>query len=166
MCYFWVKYSAMELNNIDGTLLIKAYNTTLYKGMKLEDLKETIFYKEKYVSFRDVETGYFWYYFDSLDFNKYKIVISICVFGDSLEQIYLNTWSDNDAKTWDDWTEKKEMEVFDRNNSFMRELSGEKGKKKNTLYPQWSVSYDWGTLWSVYDPRSASSFAGLSYRKD
>ena len=30
----------------------------------------------------------------------------------------MNTHEKSDAKTWDDWSEAKEMKVFERNNQF------------------------------------------------
>lgn len=152
------------LDITNGNLVIEEFNSKLYKGMQLEELKNTDYYKAKFNSFRDVQTGYFWYSFDTFSWEGYQIHISICFYGDKLEHFHINTWEDTDAKTWDDWTEKKEMAVFERNNSFMRKLSGEKGNKKKDPYPQWNAVFDWGTLWSVYDPRSASSIAGLSYK--
>ncbi|MDR0229615.1 MAG: hypothetical protein LBI72_11240 [Flavobacteriaceae bacterium] len=156
----------MGLNKDDGSIHIENFDTVLYRGMKLEELKQTEFYKSKFHNLRDVTTGYFWYNFDFFLWEGYNVYISICFYGDILEYIHINTWEEGDAKTWDDWTEKKEMEVFERNNSFMRKISGEKGTKKKSPYPQWNVTFKWGTLWSVYDPRSASSIAGLSYKKD
>ncbi|MDM1508968.1 hypothetical protein HX082_06105 [Myroides odoratimimus] len=153
------------LDKTNGSIFLEEFNCRLYKGMQLEELKQTDYYKAKYDSFRDVNTGYFWYGFNHFDWEGYQVRISICFFGDRLESMYIYTSDDRDAKTWDDWSEKKEMEVFERNNSFMRKLSEEKGKKKNSPYPQWSIAFEWGTLWSVYDPRSASSISGLSYKK-
>ncbi|MCC9044541.1 hypothetical protein LNQ81_17875 [Myroides sp. M-43] len=155
----------MKLDQTTGSVFLDELNCTIHKGMKLDELKETAFYKANFSSFRDVKTGYFWYGFNHFVWEGYHVYFNLCFFGDSLESMYLGTWEPTDTTSWDDWTEKSEMKVFERNNAFMRKLSGEKGNKSKDPYPRWNDIYEWGTLWSVYDPRSASSISGLSYNK-
>jgi hypothetical protein len=53
------------LDITNGNLVIEEFNSKLYKGMQLEELKNTDYYKARFNSFRDVQTGYLWYSFDT-----------------------------------------------------------------------------------------------------
>lgn len=88
--------------------------------MLLSDLQQTEFYKNYNNGMRDVKTGYFWYYFDAVDVKGYQLSFDLCFLGDKLDRIFMNTHKESDAKTWDDWSEEKEMKVFERNNQFYR----------------------------------------------
>lgn len=156
----------MLVNNENGTLELKEFNTQLYKGISLDQLKQTDFYKEKYQNMWDVKTGYFWYYFKAIDIEGYQLSLSLCFLGDQLHSLHMNTWESTDAKDWNEWTEEKEMQVFYRNNKFLALILGIlPTRKKKTPYPSCTFNFPWGNVWSVYDPRSASSFMGISYEE-
>ncbi|MGU3373837.1 hypothetical protein [Chryseobacterium sp. M5A1_1a] len=79
----------------------------------------------------------------------------------------MNTQESTDAKDWNDWTEEKEMQIFRRNNKFLEMiLEVLPTEKKKTPYPSCSFNFPWGNIWSVYDPRSASSLMGISYHEE
>ena len=98
--------------------------------MLLKDLQQTEFYKNYNNGMRDVKTGYFWYYFDAVDVKGYKLSFDLCFLGDTLDKIFMNTYEESDAKTWDDWSEAKEMKVFERNNQFLSMILGVQPTKK------------------------------------
>lgn len=154
----------MLINSEDGTIELKAFNTRLYKGMLLEQLQQTGLYKEKYHTMWDVKTGYFWYYFNTIETLGYQVYLHLCFWGEQLHSLHMNTWEKEDAKDWNEWTEKKEMQVFGRNNTFLTLLLGmPPTRKKKTPYPSYSFVFPWGNIWSVYDPRSASSLMGINF---
>ncbi|AZA93113.1 Uncharacterised protein [Chryseobacterium nakagawai] len=156
----------MLVNNENGSLKLIEFNTQLYKGMLLEQLKQTDFYKEKYQNRWDVKTGYFWYYFKTIEVESHQLSFSLCFLGDQLHSIHMHTWEKTDAKDWNEWTEEKEMQVFHRNNKFLSLILGvPPTQKKKTPYPSCTFIFPWGSVWSVYDPRSASSFMGISYEE-
>lgn len=157
----------MLVNNENGTVELDEFDTQLYKGLLLDQLKQTDFYKEKYQSMWDVKTGYFWYYFKSIDVESFQLSFSLCFLGDHLHSIHMNTSESTDAKDWNEWTEEKEMQVFYRNNKFLTSILGMlPTRKKKTPYPTCTFIFPWGSIWSVYDPRSASSFMGISYEEN
>ncbi|WP_312553326.1 hypothetical protein [Empedobacter brevis] len=154
----------MEINTDNGIVTLKKYNLQLRKGMLLEDLQQTEFYKKYTNGMRDVKTGYFWYYFKAINVDGYQLTLNLCFLGNQLDRIFMNTHEESDAKTWDDWTEQKEMNVFHRNTTFLSHILGiPPTRKKKTPYPSCSFRFSWGSVWSVYDPRSASSFMGINY---
>ncbi len=61
----------MEINADNGIVTLKKYNLQLRKGMLLEDLQQTEFYKKYTNGMRDVKTGYFWYYFKAINVDGY-----------------------------------------------------------------------------------------------
>lgn len=63
----------MLVNNENGTLKLIGFDTQLYKGLLLDQLKETDFYKEKYQNRWDVKTGYFWYYFKAIEVEGHQL---------------------------------------------------------------------------------------------
>lgn len=157
----------MLINSENGVIDLETFTTRLYKGMKFDQLKQTDFYKEKYHSMRDVKTGYFWYYFKNIEITGYQLSFSLCFFGDQLDIIHMSTWEKTDAKDWNDWTEEKEMRVFHRNNTFLtRILEMLPTQKKKTPYPSCTFNFPWGNVWSVYDPRSASSLMGINFNEE
>lgn len=156
----------MLINSENGVLDLSDFNTRLYKGMLLDQLKQTDFYKEKYHNMWDVKTGYFWYYFKEVEIEGHELSLSLCFWEDQLHSIHMNTWKSTDAKDWNEWTEEKEMQVFYRNNKFLTLVLGmPPTRKKKTPYPSCTFIFPWGSIWSVYDPRSASSFMGISYEE-
>lgn len=70
----------MLINSENGVIELKTFATTLYKGMSLDQLKQTDFYKEKYHNMWDVKTGYFWYYFQHIEIKGYQV--SVCAFSE------------------------------------------------------------------------------------
>ncbi|MFP3831731.1 hypothetical protein [Chryseobacterium sp. SIMBA_028] len=157
----------MLINSENGTIQLEAFTTQLYKGMLLDQLQQTDFYKEKYHHRWDVKTGYFWYYFNRMEVRGYQFCLNLCFFGDQLHSIHMNTWESTDAKDWNQWTEEKEMRVFRRNNTFLEMiLEIPPTQKKKMPYPSCTFKFSWGNIWSVYDPRSASSLMGISYNEE
>ncbi|WP_114821224.1 hypothetical protein [Chryseobacterium sp. KLBC 52] len=157
----------MLINSENGVIELEALATTLYKGMSLDQLKQSDFYKEKFHTLRDVKTGYYWYYFKSIEIAGYQVSFSLCFFGDQLDIIHMNTSEKTDAKDWNEWTEEKEMNVFRRNNTFLTKVLGiSPTQKKKNPYPSCTFKFLWGNVWSVYDPRSASSFMGISFNEE
>lgn len=154
----------MLIHSEEGTIELETFNTRLYKGMLFEQLQQTDFYKEKYHNMWDVKTGYFWYYFNPMKVKGYQVYLNLCFSGDQLHSLHMNTWESGDAKDWNEWTEKKEMQVYERNNTFLTLILGmSPTQKKKTPYPSCSFLFPWGNVWSVYDPRSASSLMGISF---
>lgn len=88
----------MLVYNENGTLELKDFGTQLYRGMPLDKLKQTDFYKESYQNMRDVKTGYFWYYFKAIGVEGYQLSFSLCFWEDQLHSIPMNTWKSTDAK--------------------------------------------------------------------
>ncbi|WP_407845926.1 hypothetical protein [Chryseobacterium sp. KCF3-3] len=157
----------MLINSENGVIELKTFNTQLYRRMSLDQLKQTDFYKEKYHNFQDVKTGYFWYYFHPIEITGYQVSFGLCFFGDQLDTIHMNTWENGDAKDWNEWTEEKEMNVFHRNNTFLtRILEILPTQKKKKPYPSCTFNFPWGNVWSVYDPRSASSLMGINFNEE
>jgi hypothetical protein len=157
----------MLINTETGTVELAAFNTFLQRGMLLADLQQTDFYKTCYVNRRDVKTGYFWYYFNAIPVEGSQLCFNLCFSGNHLDHIQMNTLEKTDARTWDEWTEEKEMQVFHRNNKFLSKiLERPPSRKSKTPYPSCTYNFPWGNLWSVYDPRSASSIMGISYHED
>jgi hypothetical protein len=157
----------MLINSENGVIELKTFNTRLYRGMSLDQLKQTDFYKEKYHNMWDVKTGYFWYYFKHIEVLVYQLSFSLCFFEDHLQIIHMNTWENGDAKDWNEWTEKKEMNVFHRNNTFLIQiLEMLPTQKKKKPYPSCTFKFPWGDIWSVYDPRSASSLMGINFNEE
>ncbi|MDR4953709.1 hypothetical protein REB14_16140 [Chryseobacterium sp. ES2] len=157
----------MLINSENGVIELEAFATTLYKGMSLDQLKQSDFYKEKYHTLWDVKTGFYWYYFKNIEISGYQLAFSLCFFGDQLDIIHMNTSEKADAKDWNEWTEEKEMNVFRRNNTFLTKVLGiSPTQKKKTPYPSCTFNFPWGNVWSVYDPRSASSFMGISFNEE
>ncbi|MCW1963006.1 hypothetical protein [Chryseobacterium viscerum] len=157
----------MLINSENGVIELKTFNTQLYREMSLDQLKQTDFYKEKYHNCRDVKTGYFWYYFQHIEIKGYQVSFGLCFFGDQLDIIHMNTWENGDAKDWNEWTEEKEMKVFHRNNTFLTQiLEIPPTQKKKKPYPSCTFKFPWGNVWSVYDPRSASSLMGISFNEE
>lgn len=156
----------MLINSKDGTIKLEAFATQLYKGMLLKQLQQTEFYKKKYHHVWDVKTGYFWYYFDRMEERGYQFYLNLCFFEDQLHSIHMNTWKSTDAKDWNEWTEEKEMQIFHRNNAFLEMILGVSPTKKKIPYPSCTFKFSWGNIWSVYDPRSASSLMGISYSEE
>lgn len=157
----------MLINSENGTIELEAFNTRLYKGMLFDQLQKTDYYKAKYQNMWDVKTGYFWYYFNAIEIERHQLYFNLCFLGDQLHSIHMNTWDSNDAKDWNEWTEEKEMQVFHRNNKFLSLVLGKSPtRKKKTPYPSCSFRFIWGNIWSVYDPRSASSFMGIHYDEE
>ncbi|ROI03833.1 hypothetical protein EGI16_10290 [Chryseobacterium sp. G0240] len=157
----------MLINSENGIIELESSAIQLYKGMRLDQLKQTDFYKVNYHNMWDVKTGYFWYYFKTVEVKGYQLHFSLCFFEDQLHSLHMNTWESSDAKDWNEWTEEKEMQVFYRNNKFLTLLLGiPPTRKKKTPYPSVSFRFPWGSIWSVYDPRSASSLMGISYNEE
>ncbi|MEG0926196.1 hypothetical protein [Chryseobacterium sp.] len=156
----------MLINSKDGTLQLEAFATQLYKGMLLDQLQQTEFYKKKYHHMWDVKTGYVWYYFDKMEVRGYQFCLNLCFLEDQLHSIHMNTWESTDAKDWNEWTEQKEMQVFRQNNTFLEMILEVSPTKKKTPYPSCTFQFPWGDIWSVYDPRSASSLMGISYNEE
>lgn len=157
----------MLINSENGVIELKTFNTQLYQGMSLDQLKQTDFYKEKYHNCWDVKTGYFWYYFQRIEIKGYQVSFSLCFSGDQLDIIHMSTWENGDAKDWNEWTEEKEMKVFHRNNTFLTQiLEIPPTQKKKKPYPSCTFKFPWGNVWSVYDPRSASSLMGISFNEE
>ncbi|PKF74981.1 hypothetical protein [Chryseobacterium sp. PMSZPI] len=157
----------MLISSENGTIELEAFNTRLYKGMLFDQLKQTDFYKEKYHNMWDVKTGYFWYYFNTIEIQGYTLYFHLCFLGDQLHSIHMNTWESTDTKDWNEWTEEKEMQVFHRNNRFLSLILGiSPAQKKKTPYPNCTYRFTWGNVWSVYDPRSASSLMGVNFNEE
>ncbi|MGN7706445.1 hypothetical protein [Chryseobacterium sp. 22543] len=124
----------MLINSENGVIELETFNIQLYRGMSLEQLKQTDFYKEQYHNMWDVKTGYFWYYFQPIEIKGYQISFSLCFFGNQLDIIHMNTWENGDAKDWNEWTEEKEMKFFTETTPFSpRSLTGLQPKKRKTL---------------------------------
>ena len=49
----------MLINSENGVIELETFATRLYKGMSLDQLKQSDFLKEKYHDLWDVKTGYF-----------------------------------------------------------------------------------------------------------
>ncbi|WP_333597223.1 hypothetical protein [Chryseobacterium flavum] len=157
----------MLIDSRNGAIELNNFNTLIYKGMLFDQLQQTDFYKQKYHDMWDVKTGYFWYYFNTIDTHGYQLYFNLCFYGDQLHSIHMNTREDTDAKDWNEWSEEKEMLVFYRNNKFLTLLlERPPAQKKKTPYPSVSFRFPWGNIWSVYDPRSASSLMGIQYQEE
>ncbi|AYZ11181.1 hypothetical protein EGY05_04245 [Chryseobacterium arthrosphaerae] len=157
----------MLINDQNGWIELETFDTTLYKGMLLEELQQTAFYKEKYYNMRDVTTGYFWYCFNTIEVQGYQVYFQLCFWGDQLHSIHMNTSEKGDAKDWKDWSEEKEMQVFYRNNRFLSLILGAAPTRKEKIpYPRCLFRFSWGEVWSVYDPRSVSSMMGIHYKEE
>ncbi|MCJ7935256.1 MAG: hypothetical protein MUW56_16935 [Chryseobacterium sp.] len=157
----------MLIHSENGVIELKAFGTRLYKGMSYDQLKQTDFYQEKYHTMRDIKTGYLWYSFDPIEIQGYQLYFNLCFLGDQLHSIHMNTWEKSDAQDWNEWTEEKEVKVFYRNNKFLSSvLPTPPPQKKKTPYPRVSYLFPWGSIWSVYDPRSASSLMGIHYNEE
>lgn len=156
----------MLVNNENSILELKDFNTQLYKKMALNLLKQIDFYKEKYQNMWEVKTGCFWYYFKAIEVENHQLSFSLSFWEDQLYSIHMNTWESTDVKDWNEWTEEKEMQVFHRNNKFLTLILGiPPTRKKKIPYPSCTFNFPWGNVWSVYDPRSASSFMGINYEE-
>ncbi|UKB78358.1 hypothetical protein [Chryseobacterium sp. MEBOG07] len=157
----------MLINSENGVIELEVFTTRLYKGIKFDQLKQSDFHKEKYHHTWDAKTGYFCYYFKSIEIQRYQVSFSLCFFEDQLDIIHMNTWENGDAKDWNEWTEEKEMKVFYRNNTFLSQiLEMSPTQKKKNPYPSCTFKFPWGNVWSVYDPRSASSLMGINFNEE
>lgn len=157
----------MLIDSENGTIELQDFNTKLYKGIALDQLMQTDFYKERYRDMWDVKTGYFWYYFNTVKIKDHQVHFNLCFLEDNLHSLHMNTWESTDAKDWNDWTEEKEMQVFHRNNKFLTLVLGmNPSQKKKIPYPSQTFNFSWGNVWSVYDPRSASSLMGINYDEE
>ncbi|WP_312287152.1 hypothetical protein [Chryseobacterium gleum] len=157
----------MLINSENGVIKLETFSTGLYKGMSLDQLKQSDFYREKYNDVWDVKTGYFWYYFKPIEIQGYQVSFSLCFFENQLDIVHMNTWENGDAKDWSEWTEEKEMNVFYRNNTFLTKiLNRSPTQKKKNPYPSCTFKFSWGNVWSVYDPRSAASLMGIYYNEE
>jgi len=157
----------MLINSENGVIKLETFSTGLYKGMSLDQLKQSDFYREKYHDVWNVKTGYFWYYFKPIEIKGYQVSFSLCFFENQLDIVHMNTGENGDAKDWSEWTEEKEMNVFHRNNTFLTKvLNRSPTQKKKKPYPSYTFKFSWGNVWLVYDPRSAASLMGIYYNEE
>jgi hypothetical protein len=149
------------INIYNGEISIPEYNTVLRKEMTEIELQNTKFYKIL-KDIRKFENGYSWFDFNSFQFKNWKILLQICFKNSLLNTIELTTIEDNDSKTWNEWSEKEQINIYKRNSQFLKEIllkKGNESKDKRLI----EYDFEWGSVYSTFDKKSASCNIGVKY---
>ena len=87
-----------------------------------------------------------------VDDHEGPLIIVVFFQGERLESISLYMNDPKFGTSWEDWSEKKELE---------RKQAGDDWLKKNGLKA--GKNYGWGSLWSDYSPQDGSSNIVIRY---
>ena len=72
--------------------------------------------------------------------------------GEHLESVSLSINHPKFGSSWEEWSEKKELERKQANDQWLTDGGLIPGK-----------NYSWGSVWSEYDPKSGSSMIVIRY---
>jgi hypothetical protein len=66
--------------------------------------------------------------------------------------------------SWDDWSEEKQLALRDAHDSWLVEMLGPGSRFAWAGGSLPEYRFEWGEVWSSYDPRSGSSSIGVRFR--
>lgn len=156
----WILLGKDMINFDNGEIVFPGCSNAIFADMSIEKFKGLGIRIDKT---KDLGNGYCWYSIRG-EVKDFKIGLELCFYQNRLDTLHFHTRDAMDALNWDAWTEEREMEVYWRNNRFLSKIFHRKADKvRKTPYPQSRYLFSWGEVWSVYDPRSASSFMGISW---
>tara|TARA_B110000240_G_C13228293_1_gene337734 strand:- start:159 stop:581 length:423 start_codon:yes stop_codon:yes gene_type:complete len=103
---------------------------------------------------RDMGNGYKWLDIKNIQIDNQYFIMSLCFLKEKLSQITMVT---NDKpfdlnSGWDSWSEKAGKEKLKK---FEKWLNKELAKERK---------FNWGEVWTDYDPRRGSSSIGIKYK--
>jgi len=102
----------------------------------------------------DLYNGYCWYDFVTYSPQGVDVSISICLYEGHFSAARFSLWDSTIyGSSWSDWTEQKQRLCA-------RDTEGWLASKG--LNPG---QYDWGSIWVGYDPKSATGYALIQYKK-
>ena len=139
----------IDINN--GDIRLTKKTLVIRKGLTIDefaksDLFEDVYKKDEYEYTR---------FFVGLQFigeNQFAVSLLFNPLG-RLYSIHLKISIDGKMPSWDNWSEEGELRIKDMHDMWL---------KKNVGDPPYN--YSWGTIYSTYDPRSASSSMGVRFK--
>ncbi|MFS0871879.1 hypothetical protein [Paenibacillus xylanilyticus] len=137
----------------------------LYSGLTEEELKASLFYKEKSTEVQTLTTGYTWYRFKSVASSGGKTYyLALCFYQSRLVHASLAMDGSEFPSSWDEWTEAGEMKRKAAHDEWLKQqISGTPQIVRSKPYPYIEYSFPWGAIYSSYDPRSASASIGFTF---
>ena len=102
----------------------------------------------------DVGNGYIWFYSSDQIINGEKFMLAVCYRPDQkLGRIQLSIITSKHANSWEEWDEQKEREIKVLQDKWLLEnFNIVEGK-----------TFNWGTIKSLYDDKSGSSYISIKY---
>ncbi|GEM_PF-829307 len=117
---------------------------------------------------REMGNGYRWHTIKNVRFAEDRRSFSLSAgFREGhLFQAMLALSSPTYGSSWEDWTESKELRRKVDHDRFLAEYLGrDPDLKRSKPYPSITYVFPWGTVFSSYDPRSASSTIHISWER-
>ncbi|MCM3206172.1 hypothetical protein [Paenibacillus illinoisensis] len=137
----------------------------LYSGLTEEELKASSFYRENSTEVQKLTTGYTWYKFKSdASADGKAFYLALCFHQSRLVQASLALDGEEFPSSWDDWTEAGEMKRKLAHDEWLREqIAAAPQINRSKPYPYMEYRLPWGSIYSSYDPRSASASIGITF---
>lgn len=101
---------------------------------------------------RDMGTGYVWYTLPVTILEGDFLAMSLCYHHGRLDSLLIRVSDEDPEPDWSQWSEDKEHAAVSKTTAWF-EARG---------YPL--GSYEWGTIWACYDPKSATGQGGIRYK--
>lgn len=146
---------------IDATIgNIKLGDVLISKAMNAENFLESN--AVKYI-YKKEQSIYLTVYLKNILYDNQTFIV-VLYFNEQkvLKFVSMCIGSDTD-KSWSDWSEERELDIKRKNDEWLSKQLGEPTRSENYPYPIDEYEYDWGTVSSSYDPRSASSSIWVNY---
>lgn len=117
------------------------------------DLPESQVLSVEGVQTHDMRTGYVWYRLPVVTSEGESISISLGYHLGHLDFLWIRVTDGNLEPNWSEWSEDKEHAVAQRTAVWLAARG----------YPL--GSYNWGEIWSHYDPKSGMGSGGVRYKQ-
>ena len=101
----------------------------------------------------DVANGYKWIYFLPIEIEQLNYQISACYFEEQLSTINLSFHQiDSPQKTWNDWSEEKELSMEKTYEDWLTEQVGSER------------IFEWGAIGVYYDIKGGGTSINIKYK--
>lgn len=144
---------AIELSPTTGAITIEGVEMVLAAGLRLDSARSALanFYRRSI----DHNNGYEWLSFGGLSFAGRPCNISACFKETKLTEVHLGVSLSDIQEAG--WPSRQDIE---REVAFVRAALS---KSLHRSFSSGSEKFNWGQVWSVFDPKGFIASAGVRY---
>lgn len=147
--------NTLHINKTDGTVTIKNYAITLYKGTSRDEVGKVL--TPLYRSNIDYKNGTEWMFFEEIEFSECPCNLGLYFEQGMLTQLKIHITPIHSDRSSSGWSSDKSVDeaVLLSLIEFRIQLS--------RPFKEGRESFDWGEIWSVPDYKRSEMDSGLKW---